>query len=226
MPSISVNKPGRVAVADSERRQQSDTFETDVLKNVIRENWRDDVKTREAVRELLFSLDEHATNMRKMFGAYDYEIFGMPVIVSNTVHMKPEEARQYLAHLEAIATGYRNLLGGDIANLIMIGLPRKAKDLRGASRYTTLLVKELERRHFAYRKRMTRESMALDGLARKLAESNSGILRFFRHGRIMRLKDRKSRRLSRMAKLETGMSRYLYLLDMVREKTAPADQRR
>ncbi len=199
---------------------EASTFEDNILKSVIRASWKDSLATGSAAKETAFSLDEHASRMRLLLNnAYDYEIASMPIIVANAANMNAEELRGYLAHLEAFALGYGSLLGQELTNLIMLGLPRKARDRRSAARYTSLLVKELEGKRAAYLVRAAREEEASNRATSTLIEQSSGILRFFRRSRITSLKRRVAKTTSRRRSLETKAQRYSYLLDRVKERS-------
>ncbi len=200
-----------------------DTFESNILKNVIRESWKESVpakeKDREKAKETVFELDEHALNMRKILSSYDYEIASMPLIVANTSRMSKDERRQYLASMEAIAMGSSNLFGPEFANVIMVGMPKKAKDRNSASRYISLIMRILERRQGMYKRRIYREGAKLQGASAQIILHSSSIFRFFRKKRITSLKRVVEVRSSRIRRMEARADRYSYLLQKVREKS-------
>ncbi len=212
------------ALLDRERsdpaQTRDDTFEGNIFKDVIRESWKERVAQKRTGSELMSELDEHAVSMRKLLNTYDYEIASMPVVVANSAHMNRAERREYLSNLEAIAIGYGNLLGPELTNIIMLGLPRKAKDNRAVSRYTSLLLKELEKRHGACSRRVSVEGRAAERATARLIAHGSSIFRFFRRRRIATLKRVVERRSSRIKKLETRAQRYAYLLERVKERSS------
>ncbi len=190
-----------------------------ILKDIIRQTWKEGVGVRKDSKEAVTDLDEHVLNMRKLLNGYNYEARGMPLVAANSSRMSKEDRRQYLANIEAIAIGYGNLLGSDLTTLILLGLPQVAKDHGSASRYTSILMNDLENRQHAYRRRVIREGVEVEKAATKIVRHSSGILRFFRRGKITVLKKGLERRSSRIRKLEAKADRYYYLLQKVKERS-------
>lgn len=201
-----------------------DTFEGNILKNVIREAWKEGFPSKEKdgkerSKEAVYELDEHAMNMRRILSSYEYEIASMPIVVANTARMSREERKQYLAHLEAIALGSTHLFGPEFASVMMLGMPKKARDHHSASRYTSLLLKKLEKRQNHYRVRISKEGESMQNASARLILHSSSIFRFFRKSKITSLKRIIEIRSSRIRKFETRADRYSYLLQKVREKS-------
>ncbi len=208
---------------ESQRAGQSNTFESDILKSVIREAWKEELGKGKPSKELMHHLDEHASSMRKILNTFDYEIASMPLIVSNAMRMSHGELAGYLSHLEAIATGYSSVLGPEITNLIMLGVPRKAKDAKSAREYSASMISMIERRHGRYASRIARENKAIGRISEELSRNNSNvILRLFKKGRIVELKRDAKMRFSRLSRLESGAARYVQLLDAIKEKSEGA----
>ncbi|MEM3839123.1 MAG: hypothetical protein QXF01_00900 [Candidatus Micrarchaeaceae archaeon] len=212
------------AINEKPAPQNADTFEGSILKNVIREAWKEGLSSQKEKdpKGRMYELDEHALNMRRILSSYDYEIAGMPAVVANTSKMSREERRRYLSLLEAIAIGSVHLFSPDFANLIMLGVPRKVRDPHAASRYTSMLVKRLENRHNRYKNRIATEKASLQSASVKIAKHNSSILRFFRKRKITSLKRVIEIRSSRMRKLEARLDRYSYLLQKIKDKSQAA----
>jgi hypothetical protein len=211
----------RAAEEDRANQVQNSTVEADILKQVIRENWRaglgESIKINKAVAGIY---DEHAAAMRKMLNSIDYELHSMPNIVTNTKKMRKDEITLYLSSIEAIALGYYDMLDTDLTNLILIGLSHKAKDLKTVSKYLTLLTAEIERRINAYKGRATRESTRLDALYGELKVNEKGILRIFRRRKITRLRGRTNTRAFRLTRLRVKENKYSELLANVKQKAA------
>ncbi len=205
---------------DKQKERQGETVETDILKRVIRENWKASVGGVERLNKgAVTAYDEHAQNMRKLLNTLDYEIISMPNIVSNTKRMQKDEIAAYLAAIEALAVGYYDLLDKELTSLVMIGLSYKAKDISTMLKYLASLTAEIEARVNAYKGRATRESRRLDLLYAELKQNESSIMRIFKRKRITSLRDRAGRRTSRFNKLNVKVQRYSDLLNDVKARS-------
>ncbi len=119
-----------------------------------------------------------------------------------------------------MATGYSVMLGPEITNLIMLGVPTKAKDARSASQYASLAIGMIEKRHGRYASRIAKENLAIGKISEELSRHNANlILKLFRKGRIVQLKGNAKRRFARISRLEMGAARYTQLLNSVKGKS-------
>ncbi len=206
-------------VESQRERIPSETFEAGILKNVIRETWHGDTKTRGEDKQLLWQLDLHANNMKSILDSLDYEISAMPLVASNTASMDKGDVKAYLAHLETIALGYSHMIGYDLTNLLMIGLARKAKNLQSVVYYTNVLFDNLENRQKRYEKRIDTENGSMERLYNEIAMHNASFIsRLFRKGEIRNLNHKLSGKNARVTKLKGRHVRYSSLLSKLKSQ--------
>jgi hypothetical protein len=199
---------------------ENNTFGADILKSVIRENWKERIGTSEKLNKaMLNALDEHVNSMRVLLNTLDYEVLGMPNVVVNSKKMQRTEVAAYLAAIEAMAYGYTNLFGRELTNVIMIGLSYKAKDLNTASNYMGLLTNEVEKRAGSYTVKIGRESKSLERTSIQLRRAQSGLLRFFRGKKMIRLRKKIQKSSTSINRLKMKRSKYTDLLDGIKEKS-------
>jgi hypothetical protein len=196
----------------------AETFEAGILKNVIRETWHGDSRSKGAGdKQLMWQLDLHANNMRSILNSLDYEISAMPMVASNTAKMNKDEVRAYLTHLETMASGYANLLGKDLTNVLMIGISRKANSLQSLTYYTSLLFDRIEKRQSACAKRVARENSGIERVSREIALHNSSLIsKLFRKRRMATLSKSMTVRNRRAGRLLGKEARYAALLSRLK----------
>ncbi len=162
----------------------------DLLKGIIRQNWHGqlDAAHKKSGKQLAEEIDAHLANMRPLINIIDYEVFCVPNIISHSKHMQKEELRRYLRLIESMAIGYTSTLGRDVASLAIIGLTSKAKDAGRIEKHYNDLSNDIE-------SRLDRCSTMIDNRKRRVERLSAAVkihqrslLRFFRKGRIKRLK--------------------------------------
>ncbi|MDE1822827.1 MAG: hypothetical protein KGH69_02970 [Candidatus Micrarchaeota archaeon] len=209
--------------SDVSRRNNGQRLDESILKSVIRNNWQSkmDASERHVNKKLLEEIEQHASNMYGILNGYDYEALCIPNIMANAKHMSKEDFRTYLRLMESMAIGYSNLLDREIANLLMIGLTSKTRNLGSAQRYFELLSKDIEQRVGIYNRIIERHGRKSDAMLARLKTTERNIFRIFMKRRIRVIKKAISKSASKKQRFEEKKIRYSKLMSDVRQRASP-----
>ena len=179
------------------------------LKDVIRKRWESELDTgRLSNREAREQLNSHASNIKNILNNYDYEIFCMPNIITNTKGMSKSELNEYLKHIEALAIGYSSVFNNDLATLLLIGVTCKSRSVSSIARYYDSLSFDINKRISYYGKLLDKNSEFMSRINYEIKVTESGFLRLFRKKKISRLKEKAGARHIRIKKIEKKLSGY------------------
>ena len=182
------------------------SFETDIMRKVIKESWRGkllDQKAEPSSVATIQLLDEHAAKMEVLLKNLDYEAICMQNIIGNAKHMSVPELRSYLIFIEKLAVGYQHIFTSDITDIILIGLTSKARDLKTIKKYHESLISGIEKSLSKYTKKSSKEEQLLNEVATELHKKNRGVFKFLRKGEIslmQRVLKSKKKKLTKYSK--------------------------
>ncbi len=178
------------------------------MRRIIKESWRKtlpEIQRNNGTEEVL---DSHASRMGQMLNNYDYEAICMQNVIANTKHMNMGELKAYLSTIERLAAGYQQRVGDELANVIIIGITTKAKDLQIAQRYYQTLVSGVERVLSRSVAASEQEAKSLRTFSAILYSKETSIFRFFKKGEIGLLRSVVATKRRRITKLSRRIERY------------------
>ncbi|MDE1823057.1 MAG: hypothetical protein KGI00_03885 [Candidatus Micrarchaeota archaeon] len=209
--------------SDASRKASNQRLDESILKSVIRNNWQSkmDSTERHANKKIMEEIEQHASNMYGILNGYDYEALCIPSIMANAKHMSKDDFRAYLKLMESMAIGYSNLLDKELANLLMIGLTAKTRNLGSAQRYFELLSKDLEKRVGIYNRIIERHGRKSDAIMARLKTTERHIFRIFMRKRISVMKRTLSKSMAKGQRLNSRKEKYTKLINEVKQKASP-----
>ncbi|MDE1869516.1 MAG: hypothetical protein KGH71_00835 [Candidatus Micrarchaeota archaeon] len=209
-------KERQIILKDTQRPAPSrsvSNLENISLRNVVQESWRAKVKHDKHMLDLI---DDHASNMQKLLGNAEYEIFCIHNLIANTKNMSKSEVKSYIKTIEGLAYFYNSKLGLDLTSALLTGLTFKAKNLDSLGRYYKLMINEIDSKIKKYEKKASKENTKLDNLALDLRYSESGIInRLFRRGKAQQLKTRISMKRRKLDRYNTAITRNRKVMESV-----------
>lgn len=195
------------------------TIEADAVKKVVRENWECKLKEKGTDLDIL---NDHAAFMSRELSTIDYETLCMQNIAARAKHMSRGELLAYTKTIEALALGYKSRFGADFSGLLVAGVTLISKDAKTVRKHFDYFISHLSSGAVRCDKLIGKENGRLVSLDTELAKKNSGILRFFRKGDILRLRRSIRSRQIRIKRLEGRKRRYVSLAEQVKTKANPA----
>lgn len=184
-------------------------MEKAALKDIIRRRWETELGTgRQQNKDAKDQLDTHVSNVKGILNNYDYEIFCMPNVIANTKTMSRNETRDYLKHIEALATGYTAIFGSDLATLLLIGLTCKSRSVSSIAKYYDTLSSDINRKAVYYDGLLQKHSDFMSRVNYEIKMTESGLLKFFRKKKALKLRRIASSRTSRIKLIEKKRSAY------------------
>ncbi|MDE1850744.1 MAG: hypothetical protein KGH54_03050 [Candidatus Micrarchaeota archaeon] len=203
-----------VAFKDSQRMGgKAANMENIALRNVVQESWRTKVKHDKGLMDLI---DDHASNMHRLLGNAEYEIFCIHNLIANTKNMSKAEVRGYIRIIEGLAYFYNTKLGADLASTLLTGLTFKAKNLDSIGRYYKLMIMQIDSRIKKFESRASVENKRMEGLALELKYNESSIItRIFRKDRLNSLRLRMNARRKRLERINTRISKNRKTLESI-----------
>ncbi|MDE1856064.1 MAG: hypothetical protein KGH49_02405 [Candidatus Micrarchaeota archaeon] len=213
-----------VLVNAADKRQQGDkageiqsrdvsNFENLAYKNVVQESWRGKLKHD---KHLLDMVDDHATNMHRLLGSADYEVYGIDKAISNFRGMSKAEIKGYMKTLEGLAYFYNTTLGPELASTIITGITDRAKTLSSLGKYYRLMINGIESRIKRYDDKMGRENKNVEYLSLDLKFKESSLInRIFKKGELNSIRNKINSKKKRIAKMGTHASKHRRVLDSV-----------
>ena len=188
-------------------------MEKAALKDIIRRRWETELGTgRQQNKDAKDQLDTHVSNVKGILNNYDYEIFCMPNVIANTKTMSRNETRDYLKHIEALATGYTAIFGSDLATLLLIGLTCKSRSVSSIAKYYDTLSSDINRKAVYYDGLLQKHSDFMSRVNYEIKMTESGLLKFFRKKKALKLRRIASSRTSRIKLIEKKRSAYRSLI--------------
>lgn len=175
------------------------TMEANAIKKIVRENWESKLKEKGTTLDIL---NEHAEFMNREFGAMNYETLCMQNIAARAKHMSKGELATYTHIIEALALGYKARFGQEFAEPLVAGVALLAKDLKSARKHLDYFTSHVSGSADAYGRRIAKEIQKLELTKAEAKRLDSGILRFFRKGRIAKLIKRIKTANARIERLE------------------------
>lgn len=199
---------------DTQRMNRSvSNLENIAIRNVVQESWRSKVKHD---KHLLDLIDDHASNMQKLLGNAEYEIFCIHNLIANTKNMSRSEVKGYIKIIEGLGYFYNGKLGRDLTSTLLTGLTFKAKNLDSLGRYYKSMVNEIDSRIRRYEGRASNENRKLEDLTLDLRFNESGFLsRIFKKGKIEQLKTRINARKRRLDRINSRIGKNRKVMDSV-----------
>ena len=187
--------------------QEKVSVEKAMLKDVIRKRWENELAPgRQQSKEAKDQLDSHLANIKNVLNNYDYEIFCMPNIITNTKSMSRSEMREYLKHMEALATGYSSVFDSDLATLLLIGITCKSRSVSSIAKYYGNLSSDINKKIEYYDRLLQRHSDFISRVNYEIKVTESGFFRFFRKKKATRLKTIAHKRSNRIRAIEKKRS--------------------
>ena len=184
-------------------------MEKAALKDIIRRRWETELGTgRQQNKDAKDQLDTHVSNVKGILNNYDYEIFCMPNVIANTKTMSRNETRDYLKHIEVLATGYTAIFGSDLATLLLIGLTCKSRSVSSIAKYYDTLSSDINRKAVYYDGLLQKHSDFMSRVNYEIKMTESGLLKFFRKKKALKLRRIASSRTSRIKLIEKKRSAY------------------
>jgi hypothetical protein len=180
------------------------------VENIIGKNRAEKLKESIPNRELL---ESHLETMRSILNSYEYELVNLQKILSNTKRMKIWEVQKYLNIVEALAFGYKKILGSEIAIPLLTGIVTKSNDLYTLNKYYNMLVGEIAKKIHIASSKAKIEERKIEGLMLELRYKQASILRLFKRGEIERIKRRIQSKRRKIDKYSAIAENYKKLLD-------------
>jgi len=180
------------------------------VENIISKNRAEKLKESIPNRELL---ENHLETMRSILNSYEYELANIQKILSNTKRMKVWEMQKYLNIVEALAFGYKKILGSEIAIPLVTGIVTKSNDLYTLDKYYNMLVGEIAKKIHAASSKAKIEERNMEVLMLELRYKQASLLRLFKRGEIERIKRRIQNKKRRIDKYSAIAENYKKLLD-------------
>jgi len=180
------------------------------VENIIGKNRAEKLKESTPNRELL---ESHLETMRSILNSYEYELVNLQKVLSNTKRMKIWEVQKYLNIVEALAFGYKKILGSEIAIPLLTGIVTKSNDLYTLNKYYNMLVGEIAKKIHIASSKAKIEERKIEGLMLELRYKQASILRLFKRGEIERIKRRIQSKRRKIDKYSAIAENYKKLLD-------------
>ncbi|MFP3278653.1 MAG: hypothetical protein RXO43_03820 [Candidatus Micrarchaeota archaeon] len=180
------------------------------VENIIGKNRAEKLKESTPNRELL---ENHLETMRSILNSYEYELVNLQKILSNTKRMKIWEMQKYLNIVEALAFGYKKILGSEIAIPLVTGIVTKSNDLYTLNKYYNMLVGEIAKKIHIANSKAKIEERKIEELTLELRYKQASILRLFKRGEIERIKRRIQNKRRKIEKYSAIAENYKKLLD-------------
>ena len=180
------------------------------VENIIGKNRAEKLKESIPNRELL---ESHLETMRSILNSYEYELVNLQKVLSNTKRMKIWEVQKYLNIVEALAFGYKKILGSEIAIPLLTGIVTKSNDLYTLNKYYNMLVGEIAKKIHIASSKAKIEERKIEGLMLELRYKQASILRLFKRGEIERIKRRIQNKRRKIDKYSAIAENYKRLLD-------------
>ena len=180
------------------------------VENIIGKNRAEKLKESIPNRELL---ESHLETMRSILNSYEYELVNLQKILSNTKRMKIWEVQKYLNIVEALAFGYKKILGSEIAIPLLTGIVTKSNDLYTLNKYYNMLVGEIAKKIHIASSKAKIEERKIEELMLELRYKQASILRLFKRGEIERIKRRIQNKRRKIDKYSAIAENYKRLLD-------------
>jgi hypothetical protein len=180
------------------------------VENIIGKNRAEKLKESTPNRELL---ENHLETMRSILNSYEYELVNLQKILSNTKRMKIWEVQKYLNIVEALAFGYKKILGSEIAIPLVTGIVTKSNDLYTLNKYYNMLVGEIAKKIHIASSKAKIEERKIEELMLELRYKQASILRLFKRGEIERIKRRIQNKRRKIDKYSAIAENYKKLLD-------------
>ncbi|MFP3278894.1 MAG: hypothetical protein RXP92_01100 [Candidatus Micrarchaeota archaeon] len=180
------------------------------VENIIDKNRAEKLKESTPNRELL---ENHLETMRNILNSYEYELINIQKILSNTKRMKIWEVQKYLNIVEALAFGYKKILGSEIAIPLVTGIITKSNDLYTLDKYYNMLVGEIVKKIHIASSKAKIEERKIEELMLELKYKQASILRIFKRGEIERIKRRIQSKRRKIDKYSAIAENYKKLLD-------------
>ncbi len=193
--------------------QEKVSFEKAALKDIIRKRWETELGSgKQQSKEVKDQLDSHVSNIKGILDNYDYEIFCMPNIITNTRAMSRSEVKEYLKHMEALAVGYSLVFGDEMATLLLIGLTCKSRSVSSIAKYYGNFSSDINKKVVYYDRLLQKHSDFMSRVNYEIKVTESGFLRFFRKKKVIRLKTIAGKRANRIKLVEKKKSNYRTIL--------------
>lgn len=193
---------------------------TNVIKNVVRDDWEMTAKRGNASIVMLNKASEF---MRREMNSMDYEAICMKNIVAHSQVMPKEDLKNYVCTIQALETGYKRKYGQEVANLLMVGVTSVARDPQSAKKHLDSLLSDIYCSANACNAATIRESTRVQDLSRELQRREASVLnRIFKRGEIVRIKSRIGGKKSRIVKIERKKEKYLDLADTIKGMASPS----
>jgi len=180
------------------------------VENIIGKNRAEKLKESTPNRELL---ENHLETMRSILNSYEYELVNLQKILSNTKRMKIWEMQKYLNIVEALAFGYKKILGSEIAIPLVTGIVTKSNDLYTLNKYYNMLVGEIAKKIHIASSKAKIEERKIEELMLELRYKQASILRLFKRGEIERIKRRIQNKRRKIDKYSAIAENYKKLLE-------------
>lgn len=180
------------------------------VENIIGKNRAEKLKESTPNRELL---ENHLETMRSILNSYEYELVNLQKILSNTKRMKIWEVQKYLNIVEALAFGYKKILGSEIAIPLVTGIVTKSNDLYTLNKYYNMLVGEIAKKIHIASSKAKIEERKIEELMLELRYKQASILRLFKRGEIERIKRRIQNKRRKIDKYSAIAENYKKLLE-------------
>ena len=129
-------------------------------------------------------------------------------VIANKKTMSRNETKDYLKHIEALATGYTAIFGSDLATLLLIGLTCKSRSVSSIAKYYESFSSDINRKAVYYDRLLQKHSDFMSRVNYEIKMTESGLLKFFRKKKAVKLRRIASSRTSRIKVIEKKRSAY------------------
>jgi len=193
---------------------------SNVIKNVVRDDWEISAKKGNASIVLLNKVSEF---MRNEMNSMDYEAICMKNIAAHSQVMPREDLRNYIYTIQALETGYKRRYGPEVSNLLMVGVTSVARDPRSARKHLDSLLNDIYCSADACNAATIKESTRVQDLSRELQKKEANfIIRLLKKGEIVRIKSKIGGKKGKIDRIERKKEKYLDLAKTLKGMANPS----
>ena len=213
----SVKKPQEKIIEKSQMPQQRDNFYTNILRQVVQENWAGKTQQGSAKPIAITALEEHATRMHNLLGTLEYEYMCMPNVIAHAKKMERDELQRYLSSIEAVTAAYKYTYDPDSLSYFVAGLTLKAKDADTVEKHLNNHIHKLEHKASTLAIKSDKERREAEAVSKEIARRKGSLLRFLKKGEISLLNSNLELRSKRIRAFSKGAQRYYGIVLKIKE---------
>jgi hypothetical protein len=196
---------------DRTTRQESD-IATLAIRRIVSNGWESRLNVDRNTKSIITG---HVLRMRDILGSFAYEISGVHNLINNSQNLSHADLQHYTKRLEAIAFGYKEILGSRLTSTIVSGITSDAKDTTTVSKQCDYMLDLLARRMKTSESKAKKFEERTESMLLRLRYMESGIFRFLKRGKIHTMRRKISRRMEYRSVIAEPAARYRSTIDNI-----------